>query len=185
VGSRAGRKGALMRALIVYESMFGNTRDIARAIANGVAPTLPTDVVNVGDAPPEPGPEVQLLIVGAPTYVFGLSTPRTRATAARRAGHPFGVAAVGAREWLEAMPYAAGRREATTFDTRLRVHGLPGSASKGAAKRLSSRGYRMLWPPRSFIVTHPNRSLDEREVDRARLWGRWIADGIELRQSRL
>jgi hypothetical protein len=174
-----------MRALIVYESMFGNTRDIAWGIAKGLAPALPADVVNVGEAPSEPGPEVQLLIVGAPTLLFGLSTPRTRAAAANRAGHPFPVADVGVREWIEAMPHAPGRRDALTFDTRLRVQGLPGSAAKSAAKRLGRRGYRMLWPSRSFIVTHPNGALDQPEIERAQLWGRWIADGIEMRQSRL
>jgi flavodoxin-like protein len=179
------REGALTRALIVYESMFGNTREIARAIAGGLAPGLPTDVVDVADAPPEPDPDVRLLIVGVPTLVFGLSTARTRSAAASRAGHPFSLASIGAREWLDAMPHAAGHRDATTFDTRLRVHSLPGSAAKGAAKRLNRRGYRMLWPSRSFIVAHPNETLDQREVERARLWGRWIADGIELRHARL
>ncbi|HYJ67223.1 MAG TPA: flavodoxin domain-containing protein [Nocardioidaceae bacterium] len=174
-----------MQALIVYESMFGNTRDIALAVAKGLAPGLAAEVVNVVDAPPEPGSEVHLLIVGAPTLLFGLSTARTRAAAASRAGHPFAIPAVGAREWLEAMPHAPARRDALTFDTRLRVHGLPGSAAKGAAKRLGDRGYRMLWPSRSFIVTHPNGSLGEREIERAQLWGRWIADGIEMRHARL
>ncbi len=174
-----------MRALIVYESMFGNTRDIAWAIAKGLAPAVSADVVNVCDAPPEPAPEVQLLIVGAPTLLFGLSSARTRAAAANRAGHPFALPAVGVREWLEAMPHAAGRRDALTFDTRLRVHGLPGSAAKSAAKRLSRHGYRMLWPSRTFVVTHPNGMLAERELERAQLWGRWIADGIEMRHARL
>jgi hypothetical protein len=174
-----------MRALIVYESIFGNTRDIAWAIAKGLAPAMSTDVIDVGDAPTEPGSDIDLLIVGAPTLVFGLSSPRTRAAAARRAGHPFALADVGVREWIEAMPYAATRRDALTFDTRLRVSGLPGSAAKSAAKRLSRRGYRMLWPSRSFTVAHPSGALAEREVERAQLWGRWISDGIEMRQSRL
>jgi hypothetical protein len=171
-------------ALIVYESMFGSTREVAGAIATGLEPAMPTDVVNVVDAPPEPKPEVNLLIVGVPTLVFGLSTSRTRAAAASRAGHPFSLAPIGVREWLEAMPHAPGHRDATTFDTRLRTHGLPGSAAKGAAKRLNRRGYRMLWPSKSFIVSHPNEPVDRREIERARLWGRWIADGIELRQAR-
>jgi Flavodoxin len=174
-----------MRALIVYESIFGNTRDIAWAIAKGLAPAMSADVVDVGEAPAEPGPEIGLLMVGAPTLVFGLSTARTRAAAARRAGHPFALGDVGVREWIEAMPYAAARRDALTFDTRLRVHGLPGSAAKSAAKRLSRRGYRMLWPSRSFTVAHPSGALADRELERAQLWGRWISDGIEMRHSRL
>jgi hypothetical protein len=174
-----------MRALVVYETMFGNTRDIAWAVAKGLEPALSTEVVEVGDAPSEPGPDVDLLIVGAPTLLFGLSTPRTRSAAASRAGYPFALADRGVREWLEAMPHAAGRRDALTFDTRLRVHGLPGSAAKSAAKRLGKRGYRMLWPSRSFVVTNPSGTLDERELERAQLWGRWIREGLDVRHARL
>lgn len=174
-----------MRALIVYESMFGHTRDIASAIAYGLAPALSTDVMEVNEAPPMPGLDVDLLIVGAPTHIFGLSNARTRAAVARRGSHPPMPAGIGLREWLDALPPATQRRDALAFDTRLQVRGLPGSAAKDAVKRLRRRGYRMLWPCRSFQVTNPSGSLAEPELERAQLWGRWIADGIAVKHAGL
>jgi hypothetical protein len=175
----------VMRALVVYESMSGNTRDIAWAIADGLRSALPVDVVDVGMAPAVPDDDVDLLIVGAPTHLFGLSRPRTRMAAARRAGLPVVMADAGLREWLDGLPRSQHQRDALSFETRLRVDGFPGSAARGAAKRLRRRGYRMLWPSRSFIITKPSGSLVEREIERAQLWGHWIGGGIEVKQSRL
>jgi hypothetical protein len=174
-----------MRALIVYESMSGNTRDIALAIADGLRSALPVDVVDVGMAPAVPGDGVDLLVVGAPTHVLGLSRPRTRVAAARRARLPLVMADVGLRDWLDGLPRSQQQRDALTFETRLRVDGFPGSAARDAARRLRKRGYRMLWPSRSFIVAKPSGPLAEREIERAQLWGHWIGGGIQLKQSRL
>jgi hypothetical protein len=174
-----------MRALIVYESMSGNICDIAWSIADGLKSALPVDVVEVGMAPAVPDDDVDLLIVGAPTHLFGLSRPRTRVAAARRVGLPLVMADVGLREWLAALPRSRQQRDALTFDTRLRVAGFPGSAARDAAKRLRRRGYRMLWPSRSFIITKPSGPLVEREIERAQLWGHWIGGGIQLKQSRI
>lgn len=171
-----------MRALIVYESMFGNTREIARAIAEGMSPTVATDVVEVSQAPQLP--VADLLIVGAPTHPFGLSSPSTRAAAGGRAVHPL-PADVGLRDWLKALPRVTTRHDAVTFDTRLRVRVFPGSAARGAAKRLRKRGYRILWPSRGFHITRPSGPLIEGEIERAQMWGRWIADGLAVKQTRL
>jgi hypothetical protein len=171
-----------MRALIVYESMYGNTRDIAKAIAEGMSSVVRTDVVEVSQAPS--APDVDLLVVGGPTHPFGLSRPSTRAAAGGRNVHPL-PADVGLRDWLDQLPRVAERRDAVTFDTRLRVRVLPGSAAKTAAKRLRRRGYRILWPSKSFHITRPSGPLADREVERAQLWGRWIADGLLVKQSRL
>ena len=174
-----------MRALIVYESISGNTRDIALAIADGLSPTVSVEVVPVGAAPPAPDPDVDLLIVGAPTVVLGLSTPRTRSAAAARAYGSAGPDAIGLREWLQALPPCGSHRDALTFDTRLRVRGMPGSASKDAAKRLRKRGYRLLWPSKTFHVVNPSGPLIDGELEEARLWGRWIRIGLDVKQARL
>ena len=72
------------RALVVFESMFGNTAAVARALAAGLSETLPVDVVEVGSAPIEPDDDVVLLVVGGPTHAFGLSRTDTRHEAAAR-----------------------------------------------------------------------------------------------------
>ena len=175
-----------MRALIVYESMYGGTRDIARAIAGGLRPTVPVDVVGVDDAPGSLGvveDDVSLLIVGAPTHPFGLSSPKSRVAAARRAMRPMTAADVGLREWLDALPRRTQRRDALAFETRLRVRGVPGSAAKAATKRLRKAGYQLLWPSQTFYVSDLTGTLVEGELERAHMWGRWLGVGVPKSQT--
>ncbi|HYJ68840.1 MAG TPA: flavodoxin domain-containing protein [Nocardioidaceae bacterium] len=170
-----------MRALIIYESMFGNTRDIAYAIAEGLQRYVPTDVVEVGDAPPELAEDVDLLVVGAPTHAFGMSRPRTRTDAAGRVATPVVSRGVGLREWLRKLPKSNRRRFAATFDTRaeMRVQALTGSAARGAAKRLHRRGFRLIRHPESFYVTDVNGPLAAGEIGHAEFWGRQLGFSLE------
>lgn len=169
-----------MRALIVYESMFGSTRRIAHAVASGLRPALPVDVVCVDDAPGRLGvvdPDVSLLIVGAPTHTFGLSTPKSRASVSRRAPRPMALADLGLREWLDAVPKYGQRWNVHAFETRLRVRGMPGSAAKVATRRLRKLGHRVLWPPQSFYVASLTGPVVDGELQRALMWGRWLGVG--------
>ena len=67
-----------MRALVVYESMFGNTQAIAQAIGDGIEASMHADVVEVGAAPDMVPRDVTLLVVGGPTHAFSMSWPSTR-----------------------------------------------------------------------------------------------------------
>jgi flavodoxin len=67
-----------MRALIVVESWFGNTRAIAGAVAEGLGGFMTVDVTEIGDAPARVAPDVDLVVVGGPTHAFGMSRPSTR-----------------------------------------------------------------------------------------------------------
>ena len=69
-----------MRALVMYESMFGNTRDIANALAGGMSAHLEVEVVEVSAAPATVGDDVDLLVVGGPTHAHGMSNPGSRAS---------------------------------------------------------------------------------------------------------
>ena len=83
-----------MRALVVYESMFGNTRELAAAIAEGLAARgAGVELVDAESAPGELADRFDLLVAGAPTHAFGL--PKTadpgrcgRAGRGRGAGLP-------------------------------------------------------------------------------------------------
>lgn len=175
-----------MRALIMYESMFGSTRRIAAAIASGLRSTTPVDVVSIEDAPGAlgmVGPDVSLLIVGAPSQAFGLSTPKSRAAANRRVERPLATTDLGLREWLDALPQAVRPRDVLVFETRLRVRGMPGSAAKTAARRMRKLGYRLLWPPKSFYVANLTGTIAEGELERARMWGRWLSVGARVDES--
>jgi len=164
-----------MRMLVVYESMFGNTEAIAKAIAEGLKVHGDVEVVEIGAAP-NLGSDVALLVVGGPTHAHGMSTPDSRADAARRAGDRLVSHGVGAREWLHGLPPLSATAAAASFDTRIHGPGfLWGSAAKAMAKELEAAGYLLVVPPESFLVGGPTGSQFDRlldgELDRARRWG--------------
>ena len=72
-----------MRALVVYESMFGNTRLVAEAVAEGLSSGLDVDVVEVAAAPTS-FDDVELVVVGGPTHALGMTRQRTRDDARRQ-----------------------------------------------------------------------------------------------------
>lgn len=165
-----------MKALVMYESMFGNSERVARAVADGigaVADVLVRDVTTseAGDIPGD----VDLLITGGPTHAFSMSRPGTREDAIRQ-GAGQGLASRGLREWLEGVPTDLRALPFATFDTRVsRVRRLPGSAARGAARVLRRRGGRMVAAPESFFVNDVSGPLDVDEIDRARDWGQELA----------
>jgi len=69
----------MMKALVMYESMFGNTETVARAVADGMAGLFEVTVADVRTMPRASGMDV--IVVGAPTHAFGLSRPSTRRNA--------------------------------------------------------------------------------------------------------
>ena len=70
-----------MRALVVYESMYGNTHQIAEAIARGLRSAYAVQVVSVASAPDEHVGRYDLVVVGGPTHARGMSRPDTRQSA--------------------------------------------------------------------------------------------------------
>src|SRR5260221_8719789 len=118
-----------MRAIVVYESLSGRTREVAEAVAEGLraaAPGAAVDCRPVVDAGPALG-QVDLLVVGGPTHFLGMSSQRSRRLVRqyqeRAGGHPPRRAAgehpagPGAREWLAAPPPPAGGPPAGAFAT--------------------------------------------------------------------
>jgi hypothetical protein len=155
-----------MKSLVVYESFFGNTESVARAVAEGLAIHGTADAAAVGSVDATTLTDVDLLVVGAPTHAWGLPRGRTRA----------GLPAVDAsaplvREWLDNAPLGGGR-SATSFSTRLdKPRFVTGSAAGGIARRLKRRGWTIIERPMSFVVNGTEGPLGERELDKARTWG--------------
>ncbi|MGH2717026.1 MAG: flavodoxin family protein [Actinomycetota bacterium] len=162
-----------MRALIIVESVFGNTKRIGAAIAAGMAPVVVSDVVGV-DAPIDLA-DVDLVIVGGPTYDHGLSGPFSRKAAKGQAGiHPVNLS-VGLREFLDSVGDGGGRA-AAAFDTRFsKPKWLTGSAATQASRRLRRIGFSVVSEPKSFFVEAMRGPLAEGELDRARAWGERLA----------
>ena len=174
-----------MRALVVYESMYGNTRQVAEAIAAGLAPHLEVLAVEVGAAPATIGDDVALLVVGGPTHAHGMSNAETRRNAAGKApGGPVSPR-IGMREWLAALRGGSSRVAATAFDTRIKGPGfLWGSAARGADKELRRLGFRVAAEPESFLVKGPMgpvvNVVADGELERARAWGAKLASAFRV-----
>lgn len=172
-----------MQALVVHESMFGNTAHVAAAVADGLRGAgLAVTTVEVGEAPTS-WHDLDLVVVGAPTHAFGLSRASTREDAAAKAaerGEELVSTSIGLREWLEALEPIAGVAVAT-FDTRVRRPRVPGSAARAARKRLRARGLRAVGPPMTFWVDGMFGPLLPGEEERARGWGDDL--GTRVRQG--
>ena len=160
----------MMRALVIYESMFGNTQLIAQAVADGLSRRLPVEVLEVGGAPTTIDADVALLVVGGPTHAFGTSRPRTRQDAARQATDGLVSRGIGLREWLPTLE-GPGPVAVATFDTRVARPRLPGSAARAAEKQLRRLGHRVIVPAESFFVEGTLGPLVEGEIEEARRWG--------------
>lgn len=169
---------ARARALVVYESIFGNTRDIALAIGRGLAERCDVEVVEVTRA--APAPDVDLLVVGGPIHAFGMTRDATRADARKQAeqrGKEVVSEGTGIREWLEALPVNPRTAGAAAFDTAVKMHWFPvGSAARGEASRLRDRHYEILTAPQHFFVKAVDGPLLDGEIERATEWGRALVE---------
>lgn len=172
-----------MRALVVYESMFGHTEQIAQSIVAGVSVHCETDVRTVDSAPEHLGTEYDLILLGGPTHTFTMTRSSTRADALER-GATHGTEAVGIREWLDRLDVQCHGALVATFDTRVqRVRRFPGSAAKAAAKRFRTLGFDAAAQPESFYVLDVDGPLAVGEIERAEAWGRTVALSARYRQG--
>ena len=169
-----------MKALVVYETLFGNTEEVARAIGRGLAETLAVDVVDVGHAPTDPDPGVALVVAGGPTHAFSMTRESTRADA-RKQGAPV-EPGIGLREWLSALPRRRHETLLATFDTKVVRPALPGSAGNAAGRLGRRHGYQMIDRPETFVVAGTTGPLLPGELDRATAWGRTLA-GLVAEQT--
>jgi hypothetical protein len=169
-----------MRAVVVYESMYGNTHQVAEAIGAGLSPAFDVSVIPVSEATPAALADADFVVVGGPTHAHGMSRPSTRKGAVKAAHNPVGglklepdALGPGLRDWFDSLGHYTVK--AAAFDTR--VHGpaaLTGRASKAVARLLRAHGFEMTAEPESFLVTKQNQ-LEPEETTRAREWGTKLA----------
>jgi hypothetical protein len=168
-----------MKAVVVYESMYGNTHQVADAIGRGLATRGEVVVLPVAEAAPALVADADLLVVGGPTHAHGMSRPSTRKAAVEQAkGNPIDPASgAGVREWLETVPPIAAASAA--FDTRAGAAPafLTGRASKGIAKQLHQHGFGQVAEPESFLIDKDNH-LEPGEDERAQQWGAQLAAAV-------
>jgi len=177
-----------VKAVVIYESMYGNTHLIANAIAEGLRTHGEAIVVPVDQADAALVDSADLIVVGGPTHAHGMSRASTRKGAAVAAEKPGSTLAMdadamglGLREWFATLGDVA--TQAAAFDTRFdSPAALTGRASKSIARKLHHHLATLISPPQSFFVTKDNH-LDPNEEARARRWGDRLGfdlDGIGI-----
>ncbi len=163
-----------MRAVVVYESMFGDNQQVAREIASGLAATgVAAEAVEVGAAPTTIDDEVGLVVVGSPNHAWSLPRESTRADAATKTDRPLVSRGIGVREWLSQASLPAGVRT-VAYDTRgshPKAVVAMDHASKSIEKALAKLGGRRLAPAEHFRVADMTGPLEPGEPERARSWG--------------
>ncbi|HYY91081.1 MAG TPA: flavodoxin domain-containing protein [Candidatus Dormibacteraeota bacterium] len=135
------------RAIVIFDSKFGNTGDIAKSLAGGLQRAgLRVDCLNMRDVKLETLGEYDLIAVGAPTQAFSASKPMK----------DFLQKLEGNRILAKKLGFA--------FDTKLGSR-LSGSASKFIESRLSKLGMRIVRPRQSAIVKGSEGPLKEGEPE--------------------
>jgi hypothetical protein len=170
-----------MKAVVVYESMFGDTRQVAQAIGDGLGLKYEVAVVPVSAVTIDHLTGVDLLVVGGPTHVRGMSRPQTREGAVNQASQPEsgitlepGAAGRGLREWFSSLTDTP--RYVAAFDTRVQMSSLvTGRAAPKIARSLQRSGSLLIAEPESFLVTTKQPALVTGELERARAWGETLA----------
>jgi len=140
-----------MQALVIYDSRFGNTRQIAEAIGKPLGERYTVSVQSIADAPVLPT-DLDLLVIGGPTHAHGVSQPL--------------------KQYFKQLPDEAMRGlPVATFDTRFRKPKLlVGAASEGIAKHVRKRGAQIVTRPESFFVAGGEGPLEPGELERAGTW---------------
>jgi flavodoxin I len=146
-----------MKALVVYDSVYGNTEQIAKAVAAGIAGS--TQAVRVGAAGVDALRSIDLLVVGSPT----LGGRPSRAMQSFIDGIP--------------QPVAKGLQVAA-FDTRvaMKFARIFGWAAARMAEKLKASGSSLKAPPEGFIVKGRSGPLTEGEAERAKAWAKGISN---------
>ena len=151
-----------MKALVVYDSVFGNTEKVAQAMGQALAAVAEVKTLRVGDVNPEDLAGIDGLIVGSPTRAFS-PTPAIK-------------------KWVGSIP-AKGLKgvKVAAFDTRFNVEDAPSEILKGMVKvfgyaakpigdRLVKKGGYLSLSLEGFFVLDSEGPLKDGELERAADW---------------
>lgn len=165
-----------MKAIVVYESHWGNTAAIARAIAAGIG--AEAQALSTADAAGTVLDGIDLIVAGAPLLGFALPTDAMLKNLATNAGKdptPPDLTHPSMRSWLAALPAGHGRSAA--FETR--IWWSPGSSAKAILQRLEALGYPPLAKPQRYVVQGKYGPLRAGEIERATAWGAELAQALK------
>lgn len=153
-----------MKALIVYDSYFGNTEDVAIAIGNALKETMSVEVKKVSKLDPKRVAGIDVMVVGSPTRAF---------QATRKV-----------KEFLKGISKEEyGHMKVIAFDTRIATEDVDsrmlnrmtkafGYAAKPMGEIMKKRGAKLLMEPVGFYVKDTEGPLKEGEKERAAAWAK-------------
>lgn len=147
-----------MRALVVYDSAYGNTRSVAEAIT-GALDGLPASSVPVADFEPGTLDAGDLLVVGSPINGWRPTPKITALLSALGNGRLTGV-------------------KAAAFDTRVRMF-IHGDAARKITQALKAGGADIIAEPMPFYVRGREGPLRDREVEKAKAWARTLLTSLQ------
>ena len=159
-----------MKALVIYDSFFGNTEKVAQAIGGIFGSSMDVKVHKVSEVKQEQLKGSNLLIVGSPTRAFSPSP--------------------GTKDFLKRIP-ADGLRDirAAAFDTRISEDDAKprvlrflmkvfGYAAEPISKKLRKKGAEIIVAPEGFCVNDTEGPLKEGELERAATWAKQIIEKL-------
>jgi flavodoxin len=159
---------AAMNAIVIYDSLHGNTQRVAATVAQAMAPLGDVHLYRVDELPADA--RADAWVIGGPTHAHGMSKPLSAFLAHLE------------RHSLDGVP-------AVTFDTRYRFPRLfSGSAAHSAARHLRRAGCHVVGEPKSFFVQGGPKPADagkadaadehlvDGELERAREWGATLVE---------
>jgi flavorubredoxin len=172
-----------MHAIVVYESHWGNTAAVARAVAEGLGPEA--RALTTTEATPDVVATADLVVAGSPVMAFGLPTEAMAASSAKdsKAPVPADVSHPSLRDWLDALRSVVGpgarpgAHPAAAFETKLWWS--LGGATGPIESRLRKAGFRTVARGEKFVVKGAYGPLREGELERARAWGESLARSIQ------
>jgi len=152
-----------MNALVVYDSQYGNTEKIARAIAETLDEYGHAQSLRVDKADASKLEGMDVVLIGCPTQAWR-PTP-------------------GIQSFLAHVPADALAAVSTaSFDTRFhKPRLLTGSAARGIAKKVQQKGSVTIVPPESFFVSGREGPLESGEIEHAKAWARAVHTRYEAK----
>lgn len=153
-----------MNSMVIYGSRYGNTRQVAEVIATELQSWGTAQLFAIDEAPLSIPAGIDLVVVGGPTEVHGMTHP--------------------VRDFLAALvPGALVNVAAAAFDTRLKAPTwISGSAALAIEHKLRNAGAHLLVPVESFFVERPKGSAPDApahllpgELERATRWANTLA----------
>jgi flavorubredoxin len=133
----------MKKAIVVYDSIYGNTEKVARALAQGLenSGTVKAEVIRADIADATRISDYDMIIIGAPTHAWKPSQK--------------------AREFLGRLDASSLRgKKGFAFDTKYRSR-LAGSAAKKIQSTLSKLGAEIVTDSVSAIVTGSEGPLEK------------------------